>query len=148
MKLALLTALLQAQAASRVVNDAPALASAIADASVENVVVQPGTYVLSAELAITGNKTVRAAVAGSVTLRASPVDAGNSMTGTSMRVIKIDAPGCKVELEGLALTGGALGAAIFPSGGGGLLIINAREVHIISCRITGIARARWAVAGS
>ena len=77
------------------------LTSAIANTSISHIVLDPGTYNLSAELSITRSVIIEAVVAGSVVL-----DAQASM-GSPRRVLNINpGPSGVVQINGLNITGG------------------------------------------
>ena len=77
------------------------LTSAIANTSISHIVLEPGTYNLSAELSITRSVIIEAVVAGSVVL-----DAQASM-GSPRRVLNINpGPSGVVQINGLNITGG------------------------------------------
>ena len=83
------------------VDSIDSLTSAIANTSISHIVLEPGTYNLSAELSITRSVIIEAVVAGSVVL-----DAQASM-GSPRRVLNIN-PGSSgiVQINGLNITGG------------------------------------------
>ena len=83
------------------VDSIDSLTSAIANTSISHIVLDPGTYNLSAELSITRSVIIEAVVAGSVVL-----DAQASM-GSPRRVLNINpGPSGVVQINGLNITGG------------------------------------------
>ena len=77
------------------------LLSALANTGVGHIVLDPGTYMLSAELSVTRSVVLEAVVAGSVVLDAQ------ASSSSLRRVLNID-PGSLgiVQLIGLNITGG------------------------------------------
>ena len=83
------------------VDSIDSLTSAIANTSISHIVLDPGAYVLSAELSITRSVILEAAVAGSVVLDAQ------ASVGSPRRVLNINpGPSGVVQINGLNITGG------------------------------------------
>ena len=83
------------------VSTSAGLLSALANTAVDHIVLDPGTYILSAELSVTRSVVLEAAVAGSVVLDAQ------ASSSSLRRVLHIN-PGTTgvVELIGLNITRG------------------------------------------
>ena len=71
------------------------------DLSIDRIVLAPGHYALSAQLSVTRQMTIEAAVSYSVVIDAQAVTAG-----VARRVLSVDASTSIVHLTGLNLTGG------------------------------------------
>ena len=83
------------------VDSIDSLTSAIANTSISHIVLDPGTYNLSAELSITRSVILEAALAGSVVLDAQ------ASVRSPRRVLNINpGPSGVVQINGLNITGG------------------------------------------
>ena len=113
------------------------LLSALANIAVSHIVLDSGTYYLTAELSITRSVILEAAAGATVTLNAQ------ASSSSPRRVLYIN-PGSSgvVQLIGLSITGGYVdlicNSACMPAccGGGGVLI-DGGTVALSSCTITG-----------
>ena len=119
------------------------LIMAISDASVGRIIIAPGHYFLTASLNISRSVIVEAATSGEVVLDA------NASASNPHRVLNITAPAASViELTGLNVTGGYVGAA--GTSGGGVLIA-AEHAHVTLSRMAvcnNAAHALFACTGS
>ena len=90
-------------AVSTTVSTVADLTSTLTNPDIGDIVLAPGTYILSAELSVTRSVIIEAAVAGSVVLDAQASDAD----GNQRRVLNIN-PGSSgvVQVNGLNITGG------------------------------------------
>jgi len=87
------------------VSTSAGLLSALANTGVGHIVLDPGTYILSAELSVTRSVVLEAAVAGSAVLDAQ------ASSSSLRRVLNIDAGSLGiVQLIGLNITGGYVDA--------------------------------------